>query len=197
VSEYQKILKRTSDIVFSIIGLILSGWLILICLLIAKRDTGLSGIYRQVRIGKNARPFKMMKLRSMKEVEGVNTTITTASDMRITASGRIFRRWKLDELPQLVNVLNGDMSIIGPRPDVPGFADKLEGRNRIILSVRPGISGPASIYYKNEEVLLADQKQPEKYNREVIWPHKVAINVSYVENYSWLKDFYYMYKTVI
>jgi lipopolysaccharide/colanic/teichoic acid biosynthesis glycosyltransferase len=107
-----------------------------------------------------------------------------------------FRRTKIDELPQLFNVLWGDMSFVGPRPDVPGFADRLEGVDRIILSVRPGITGPASLKYRDEEALLASQEDPERYNREVIWPDKVRINLDYVKHWSFAGDIGYILKTV-
>ena len=197
MGKYQKILKRGFDVLLSIIGLLLTWWLILFGILLARRETKKTGLFKQERVGKGGGVFKIMKLRSMKEIVGVDTTVTTDCDPRITKSGRFFRKTKMDELPQLWNVLKGDMSLVGPRPDVPGFADQLQGDDRLILTVRPGITGPASIYYKNEEEILAKQKTPEQYNREVIWPHKIKLNKKYVEDYSFFKDFYYLYKTVI
>lgn len=141
--------------------------------------------------------FDVVKLRTMRDVAGIDTTATTRTDPRITKGGAFLRRFKLDELPQLWNVLTGDMSFVGPRPDVPGFADKLTGKDRIILSVRPGITGPATLKYKDEEEILAKQKNPDRYNREVIWPEKVTINREYIENYSFFKDIYYIFKTIM
>ena len=112
----------------------------------------------------------------MRAVEGVDTTVTTTHDVRITRSGAWLRRLKIDELPQLVNVMRGEMSLVGPRPDVPGFADRLEGPDRVVLTVRPGITGPAALAYRHEEEILAGVADPERYNREVIWPDKVRIN---------------------
>ena len=192
----QKVLKRGLDIIVSILGLCLIGWIILICIFIARIETKKSGLFRQKRVGRYGKLFEVIKLRSMKDIVGVSTTVTTDHDPRITASGRFFRKTKLDEIPQLINVLKGDMSIVGPRPDVPGYADVLEGNERIILNIRPGITGPASIFYKNEEELLALQDDPEEYNRNVIWPSKVNINMEYIENYRLYKDLYYMFKTV-
>ena len=125
------------------------------------------------------------------------TTVTISGDSRITVSGTFFRKWKIDELPQLVNILLGQMSFVGPRPDVPGYANKLQGDDRIVLSVRPGITGPAQLTYRNEEDILSDQIDVVRYNDEVIWPDKVKINKDYVKNYSFLKDIYYIWKTIV
>lgn len=150
----------------------------------------------QNRVGQNGKIFKVYKLRSMKNIPGYTTTVSTDKDPRITKMGRIWRKTKIDELPQLINVFLGEMSFVGPRPDVPGFADKLTGEDRIILSVKPGITGPASIHFKNEEDILAEQNDPEEYNRNVIWPKKVELNKEYINNYSVFKDIKYIYKTV-
>ena len=122
---------------------------------------------------------------------------TADGDQRITKTGRILRKLKIDELPQLFNVLLGQMSLVGPRPDVPGFADQLAGDDRIILSIRPGITGPASIAFRNEEEILAAVDDPEVYNREVIWPEKVAINKQYVQTQSLLGDVKLILQTVV
>jgi lipopolysaccharide/colanic/teichoic acid biosynthesis glycosyltransferase len=123
-------------------------------------------------------------------------SVTTGVDKRVTPIGRILRKYKLDELPQLWNVFTGTMSFVGPRPDVSGYADKLTGEDRIILSVRPGITGPASLRFRNEEELLAKVDNPQQYNDEVIWPRKVTINREYVEHYSFIKDILYIFATV-
>jgi lipopolysaccharide/colanic/teichoic acid biosynthesis glycosyltransferase len=124
------------------------------------------------------------------------TTVTTDHDPRITRLGSLFRKTKLDELPQLIHVLFGQMSFVGPRPDVPGYADSLRGEDRIILTVRPGITGPATLKYRAEEALLAGQDDPQKYNDEVLWPDKVRLNREYVENWSFLGDLRYIWETV-
>lgn len=196
MNQLDKIIKRLFDLVLSAIGLLLTGWLILISAIIARFDTKLSGFFRQTRVGENGELFKVYKLRSMKNIEGFVTTVSTDNDPRITKIGRFWRKTKIDELPQLINVFLGDMSFVGPRPDVPGFADKLEGEDRIILTIKPGITGPASIFYKDEEEILARQDNPEEYNREVIWPKKVQLNKEYIENYSIIKDIKYIIKTV-
>jgi lipopolysaccharide/colanic/teichoic acid biosynthesis glycosyltransferase len=149
----------------------------------------------QERVGENGKLFTIIKIKTMYP-EKKGSTITTANDKRITKSGRFFRKYKIDELPQLINVLKGDMSFVGPRPDVPGYADKLEGEDRIILSVKPGITGPASLKYKNEEEILASVKNPKEYNDKVIWPDKVRINKKYIKNWSLKKDIEYIIKTI-
>ncbi len=128
-------------------------------------------LFEQVRIGKNGVPFVLYKFRSIPK-KGVKPTVF----------GRFLRRTKLDELPQLYNLIRGDMTLIGPRPDVPGYADQLKGDDRIILKVKPGITGLASLKYRNEEQLLAKQKDSLIYNDTVIWPDKVHINIWYIYN---------------
>jgi lipopolysaccharide/colanic/teichoic acid biosynthesis glycosyltransferase len=191
-----KLIKRIFDIIISSVVLIFLSWLILICLIIARIDTRASGLFRQNRIGRNGKMFSLMKIRSMSTNTSIESTITVRGDLRITRSGKFFRDSKLDELPQLWNVLVGDMSLVGPRPDVSGYADKLEGGNRIILSVRPGITGPASLYFRDEEVLLSKQENAKEYNDNVIWPQKIDINKKYVENWSFKMDLIYLIKTV-
>ncbi len=196
MTKSDKILKRCFDIIFSLIGLLLTWWIILIAWIIATIDTGENGFFIQDRVGKDGKIFKLIKIRTMRKVPDFNTTVTTDRDPRITKAGRFFRKTKIDELPQFINVLKGDMSFVGPRPDVPGYADKLTGDDRVILSVRPGITGPATLKYRNEEDILSEQDDPEKYNNEVIWPDKVRINKEYVNNYSFWKDLKYIYKTI-
>lgn len=155
------------------------------------------GLFTQVRIGMDSRRFKIYKLKSMKSDTGLVTNVTSGNDKRITPIGKFIRKYKIDELPQLFNVVKGDMSFVGPRPDVPGFADMLSEDDRVILTVRPGITGPAQLYFKNEEDILAAQFDAEKYNKEVIWPQKVELNKQYIENWTFTKDLYYIFKTLV
>ncbi|HUH59181.1 MAG TPA: sugar transferase [Candidimonas sp.] len=188
--------KRVFDLVFSFLGLLLCSPVILIAWMAASLDTRSNGLFQQARIGKEGRQFTIYKIKTMRD-KGVSTsTITTRDDPRITRTGRMLRKTKVDELPQLWNVLVGDMSFVGPRPDVPGYADSLQGEDRIILSVRPGITGPASLKYKNEEEILGQQADATRYNREVIWPDKVQINKEYIRTHSLLKDLKYIVHTV-
>ena len=189
-------IKRGFDIIVSFLGLTFSWWLIFIAWVIATFETKSNGFFIQKRVGRNGKIFNVIKIKTMKKVEGVDTTITSSNDVRITKSGKFFRDTKIDELPQLINVLIGDMSFVGPRPDVPGYADKLEGDDRIVLSIRPGITGPASLKYKNEEEILASQNDPKWYNDKIIWPDKVRINKEYIKNWSLKTDIEYIIKTV-
>lgn len=197
LSGTDKYQKRVFDIILSIVGICLTWWIILLAWIIASIETKSNGLFMQERIGKWGKPFLVFKIKTMKLIEGLESTVTTSKDSRITKSGAFFRKTKIDELPQLFNVLLGSMSFVGPRPDVPGFADNLEGEDRIILSLRPGITGPASLKYKDEEALLAKQKDPESYNRTIIWPDKVEINKAYIKEWTLKKDVEYLIKTVL
>jgi len=192
----QRILKRSFDITFSLIGLSLTWWLILAAWLAASFDTRSNGFFVQKRVGRYGGIFRVVKIKTMRPVVNFNTTVTRRGDPRITLLGAFFRRTKIDELPQLWNVLLGDMSFVGPRPDVPGFADTLHGQARAMLSIRPGITGPATLKYRNEEELLAEQLDPESYNKEVIWPDKVRINLEYIRRWSLRSDIQYILQTV-
>ena len=197
MTDYQKFIKRLFDISMSLIGLLSIGWFIVVVFLVASIDTKNNGFFLQKRVGKNNIFFKILKIRTMKSKEDLKTTVSILGDSRITVSGAFFRKWKIDELPQLVNILLGQMSFVGPRPDVPGYADRLKGEDRIVLSIRPGITGPAQLAFKNEAETLANQDDAVKYNDEVIWPAKVRINRKYIEDYSLFKDFYYIWKTIM
>lgn len=190
------VIKRMFDLIFSFIGLIITGPIIAVAWVLATLDTGRNGFFLQSRVGRFGKSFKIVKIRTMRTDSVLNTTVTTSTDRRITRVGRILRKTKIDELPQLINVLIGDMSFVGPRPDVAGFADVLEGDDRVVLSVRPGITGPAALAYRNEEEILSLQEDPELYNREVIFPEKVRINREYIRKYSFLNDIKYIFLTL-
>jgi lipopolysaccharide/colanic/teichoic acid biosynthesis glycosyltransferase len=189
-------LKRAFDIFFSLTGLVLSFPIICICWAIAAIETRSNGFFIQKRIGRNGRVIKVCKIKTMFPGDSTRSPIASNNFSAITRSGKFFRKYKLDELPQLFNVLTGDMSLVGPRPDVPGYADRLEGSDRIVLLLRPGITGPASIKYKDEESLLAAVDDPASYNDKVIWPDKVRINKEYFANYSLLLDVRYIFQTI-
>ena len=197
LSLAEKVQKRFFDIALSVLGIWLTWWLMLLAWIIASFETRSNGLFMQERIGKEGKPFLVFKIKTMKIINGIDTTVTTSEDRRISKSGVFFRKMKIDELPQLFNVLLGTMSFVGPRPDVAGFADLLEGEDRIILDLRPGITGPASLKYKDEEDLLSQQKDPEQYNRDVIWSDKVEINKTYIKEWSLKKDIMYIIKTVL
>ncbi len=197
------------------VGLLcLSPVLLMVAILIKMRMPGAPVIFRQRRVGRHGKLFTIYKFRSMsaKPVNGVS--VAAAEQHRVTPLGEKLRRYKVDELPELWNVLKGDMSFVGPRPDVPGYADRLQGEDREILELRPGITGPASLKYRNEENILAavgdffaTGKEGEalpsdfakvikergvhdivSYNDKVIYPDKIRLNLYYLRHYSFVKD---------
>ncbi len=137
----------------------------------------------------------MVKFRSM-QVGSDASSVSVAGEARITPLGAKLRKWKLDELPELWNVLKGEMSFVGPRPDVPGYADRLRGADRVILELRPGITGPASLKYRDEEVVLAGVANPQAYNDEVLYPDKIRINREYYHNRTFWGDVLIILMTV-
>ena len=189
-------IKLFFDFIVSFVGLLATWWIILIAWAIATIETKSNGFFVQKRVGKNGKLFNVYKIKTMKKINGIDTTITSSNDVRITKSGKFFRDTKIDELPQLFNILMGDMSFVGPRPDVEGYADKLQGDDRIILSIKPGITGPASLKYKDEEDILSKKINPKEYNDRIIWPDKIKINKEYLKNWTLKKDIMYIIKTV-
>jgi len=185
--------KRFFDLLLSAVLLLIFNIPILIIALTVLIDTKESGFYKQQRIGLNGKYFYLFKFRTLKgnQLYDLNEIKKYESIL-----GRFLRKTKLNELPQLYNIFIGDMSFVGPRPDIKGFADQLQGDNKIILEIRPGLTGPATLKYRDEIHLLTQQENPEKYNREVIWPDKVKINKEYIANWSFKKDLFYLYKTL-
>ena len=191
------ILKWIFDRLFSFIGLcVLWPVLLVVAILIRVKMPGGPVIFRQKRVGKDGRLFTMYKFRSMTVGHG-GSSVSVAGESRITPFGAVLRKYKLDELPELWNVLKGDMSLVGPRPDVPGYVDCLTGEDREVLKLKPGITGPASLKYRNEEELLAKVENPQKYNDEVIFPDKVRINLNYLHRWSFWLDMKIIIYTVI
>ncbi len=162
------------------------------CILIS---IGLPILFKQQRVGMNGQLFTLYKFRTML-VNHSGNSISVAGEARITPLGAILRKYKLDELPELWNVLKGDMSFVGPRPDVQGYADRLVGEDRKILNLRPGITGPASLKYANEEELLSKVLDPIKYNNTVIYPDKVKINLKYYYSHSMWGDIKIIFYTI-
>lgn len=189
-------MKRLFDFIASLIGLIFLSPLFLLISLLIKLSSKGPVLFRQKRVGKNGIVFTLIKFRSMAVEQENNSTISVKGDIRITPFGKFIRRFKLDELPELWNVLVGEMSMVGPRPDVPGFADLLEGESRLILNLRPGITGPASLKYANEEEMLAEVANPEEYNKNVIFPDKVRINLDYYHRQNIWLDLKIIFATI-
>lgn len=189
--------KWIFDRATALIGL-LCLWpvLLVVAILIRLKMPGGPVIFTQRRVGRGGRLFTMYKFRSMTVGHG-GSSVSVAGESRITPLGAKLRRYKLDELPELWNVLIGDMSFVGPRPDVPGYADRLEGSDRDMLMLRPGITGPASLKYRDEEELLALQPDPQEYNDKVIFPDKVRLNLYYLHHYSFVKDLQMIVCTVL
>lgn len=189
--------KYLFDRIMALIGLVvLSPILFVVWILIRIKMPDGPAVFTQKRVGKGGRLFTMYKFRSM-SAHHSGSTVSVAGESRITPLGAKLRRYKLDELPELWNVLIGDMSFVGPRPDVPGYADKLEGDDRRVLQLRPGITGPASLKYRDEEVLLAAQDNPQEFNDKVIYPDKVRINLYYLDHYSFVADIKMIIATVL
>lgn len=197
LSERQQLQKRCFDITLAAIGLVAAVWLILLAYLVASLDTRSHGLFAQQRVGRGGRLFTLYKIKTMRPRAHIHTTVTAANDPRITRIGRFLRRTKIDELPQLWNVLIGDMSFVGPRPDVPGFADRLGGEALAILSVRPGITGPATLHFRGEEELLARQPDPDTYNRTEVYPEKVRLNLEYLRHWGLMRDVRLIWDTLV
>jgi len=188
-------IKRTFDIILSIFAIFLLFPFFLVVSFLIVIDSGFPIFFLQKRIGRDAKEFNIIKFRTMK-TNNENITITVSDDSRITRIGKYLRKTKIDELPEILNVFFGQMSFVGPRPDVKGYADKLKGVNRKILDLRPGITGPASLKYYNEEYILSQKSNPKKYNDEVIFPDKVKINMHYFHNRSFFLDLKIIFATI-
>ena len=194
LTKKQQRSKRIFDVSLSILVLPFVIIPLLLLIVFASVSTGRLGLFVQTRIGQHAIPFKLYKIRTLK---GENHRDAVAIKQHETLFGSWLRSAKLDELPQLFQILTGTMSWVGPRPDVPGYADILVGTDRMILKLKPGLTGPATLKYKNEDKILLTQENPLNYNDTVIWPDKVAINKLYIENWSMQKDVKYVLQSII
>ena len=204
------LLKPFFDRIISFVGLLIIWPLLLVIALLVKVKIGRPVFFVQERIGKGGKPFKIHKFRTM-EVGYDESPVSIAGEERITPLGAKLRHYKLDELPELWDVLIGNMSFVGPRPDVPGYADKLQGDDRDVLKLRPGITGPATLKYRLEDEMIAEyvaQKQQQgdprdaqaiavEYNDTVIYPDKVRLNCYYYRNYSFWMDIRMLFATVL
>lgn len=179
------LLKRIFDLLFSIVALILVGWLIVLCFIIASIETQSNGIFKQQRVGQFGKLFTIYKLKTMHP-----------KTEAVTFFGKYFRKYKLDEFPQFYNVLIGDMSVVGPRPDVPGYYDQLTGENRKILELKPGITSEASLKYYNEDQILEAQSDANAYNDSVIFPDKIRMNLAYYYHRNFILDLKIIWATI-
>ncbi|WP_369769568.1 sugar transferase [Flavobacterium sp. WC2416] len=181
--------KRVFDIVFALFLLTLLFWLIIVSVLMAAIDTHTSGLFIQERIGQFGTKFKIYKVRTIRES-------FSSVALPISKTGQFLRKFRIDELPQLFNVLKGDMSMVGPRPDVSGYYDLLEGENRKLLELKPGLTSIATIKYTNEDAILKKQADPLVYNDTFIFPDKVKLNLDYYYNHSICGDFRIILETI-
>lgn len=190
-------LKRFFDLIFSVIGLLILSPLFLFIAIWIKLDSSGPVFYRQERVGKKNKDFKLYKFRSMKTGSDKKGLLTIGGkDPRVTKSGYYIRKYKLDEFPQLINVLLGDMSLVGPRPEVRKYVNLYTPQQLHVLDVKPGITDLASIRYRNENELLEQSEDPEKFYREVVMQDKLKLNLEYIENHSFLCDITLIFKTL-
>jgi lipopolysaccharide/colanic/teichoic acid biosynthesis glycosyltransferase len=186
---YPRCGKRMMDAVCSALGLLVLLPLFAVVALCIKATSRGAVFYRQMRIGRNGRPFRIVKFRSMDDLASrMPAGITVSGDKRVTKVGRILRRHKVDELPQLWNVLRGEMSLVGPRPELPKYVASYSPNQMSVLVVRPGITDPASLIYRHEEEILLRHENPEQVYRDRILPDKLARNLSYIQNISFRSD---------
>ena len=192
-----KITKRVFDIVACVTaGLVLCPLWLCIGLAVACGSKG-GAFYRQTRVGRNGKEFKLLKFRTMRQdADKIGGLITVGDDCRVTRIGRFLRKYKLDELPQFLNIIKGDMSIVGPRPEVPKYVALYDERQRQVLFVRPGLTDYASIEYISENELLAKSPDPDKTYIEEIMPAKLELNLKYIENQSVMEDLQLIFKTL-
>ena len=182
------ILKRCFDLFFSILGVLILLPLIIVVSILIKLTSKGAVLFKQVRVTKDGKLFKIYKFRTMRENSEGNKQITVGNDSRITGIGHILRKTKLDELPQLFNVIKGEMSLVGPRPEVPKYVNLYTDEQKNVLKVQAGITDYASIYFSNESELLGNAKDPDKYYIEKIMPYKIKLNQKYIENMGIITD---------
>lgn len=194
--EGRQVIKFIFDRIAGTILSVITFPLVLFIALVLIFTQGFPIFYVQERVGYKGKIFKMVKFRTMRKNADSTNTITIKGDRRVTPIGAWLRRYKLDELPELWHVMVGQMSMVGPRPDVKKYAERLKGEERKILNLRPGITGPATLKYLNEEELLAQQPDPISYNDNVIFPDKVRINMEYYKRYNLWLDLKYIFATI-
>ena len=191
-------LKRSFDILLSLFGLILLSPVLIVVSLLIRREDGGPVFYRGARVGRHGEPFKIFKFRTMViDAENVGGQSTADDDPRITRAGRLIRKYKLDELPQLINVFKGEMSFVGPRPEVQHYIDIFTDEEKAILTVRPGITDWASLWNPDEGRILSGSPDPERTYMEKIRPTKLRLQLKYVRDHSFLTDLRIIVKTVL
>lgn len=177
--------KRIIDVLFSIILILLLIIFLILIFFICSLNINSNGLFKQVRVGQFGKSFDIYKFKTINPISG-----------KISNIGQFLRKYKIDELPQLINILIGNMSFVGPRPDISGYYDLLEGENRKILELKPGLTSLASIKYSNEEKILSTQENPQLYNDTIIFPDKIRMNLDYYYNHSIFGDIKIIIKTI-
>jgi len=195
---YQRFIKRIIDFIFSLIGLILLSPLFLIIAILVKKEDGGSVFFRQTRVGQNGKLFKIYKFRTMIEnAEKLGAQVTKGNDPRITKIGKFLRKYKLDELPQLINVLKGDMSLVGPRPEVPKYVEPYKKEYEEILKVKPGITDYAALEFIDEEEILKNSQNPEETYLKEVLPIKIQYYKKYINEIGFITDIKLILKTIL
>lgn len=190
-------MTRLLDILFSFAGLVVLSPILLVVYILIRTESPGGGFYRQQRVGKDGKMFRLLKFRSMRTGSDKQGLITVGGhDSRITRIGYFIRRYKIDELPQLLNVLKGDMSLVGPRPEVKKYVDMYTAEQRRVLSVKPGITDYASIEYADENEILGRADDPDKAYVEQIMPDKIRLNMRYIENHNSREYFKIIFLTI-
>lgn len=190
--------KRIFDFIASLIGVIIISPILIVVAICIKLDSKGNILFLQKRVGKNGEPFYIYKFRTMvTDAEKLGAQITVGKDSRITKVGAVLRKYKIDELPQLFNVLKGDMSLVGPRPEVPKYVELYTEEERKVLEVRPGITDLASLRYSDENEILGKVENPEEYYINVIMKDKLKLNLEYIEKSNIIFDIYLIIKTII
>ncbi|SFC85993.1 sugar transferase [Clostridium uliginosum] len=198
MNKFNKIVKRIFDFICSSLGLIVLSPVFLIIVLKIKSGSDGPVFFKQIRVGEYQKEFKILKFRTMVvDAEKLGKQITVGKDNRITKVGSFLRKYKLDELPQLINVFKGDMSLVGPRPEVPRYVELYNEEQKQVLEVKPGITDLASIRYKDENDLLGTAENPEEFYINTIMPDKLALNVEYIKKSNVFFDIYIIVKTIL
>ena len=198
MSKFNKVVKRIFDLICSTLGLIILSPILIIIAIRIKTDSDGPVFFKQIRIGEKNREFEILKFRTMVvDAEKLGRQITVGNDSRITKIGAFLRKYKLDELPQLINVFKGDMSLVGPRPEVPRYVKLYNNEQKKVLEVKPGITDLASIRYRDENDLLGEAENPDEFYINIIMPDKLALNLEYINKNNIFLDIYIIFKTII
>jgi lipopolysaccharide/colanic/teichoic acid biosynthesis glycosyltransferase len=198
MNTFNKVVKRIFDLICSTLGLIVLSPVLIIIAIRIKTDSDGPVFFKQIRIGEKNKEFEILKFRTMVvDAEKLGRQITVGNDNRITKIGAFLRKYKLDELPQLINVFKGDMSLVGPRPEVPRYVKLYNEEQKKVLEVKPGITDLASIRYRDENDLLGEAENPDEFYINTIMPDKLALNLEYINKNNIFVDIYIILKTII